>query len=92
MDDLLPSFITLSGFVFPAAFLLLVTRPLSLGVLAYLMVMAALCLLGGLMFAAVTITLLNLQAPPLANSLLVLAGAMISLAIRQLWHQRLKTN
>ncbi len=92
MDDLLPSFITLSGFAVPAAFLLFVTRPLNPATLAYLLVIAGLCLLGGLLFAAATITLLNLNAPPLANSLLVTAGALISLVIRQLWHQKTKTN
>lgn len=92
MDDLLPSFITLGGFALPAAFLLYVTRPLSPATIAYLLVMAGLCLLGGLLFAVGTITVLSLKAPPLANSLLVLAGAMISLVIRQLWHLRLKTH
>lgn len=93
MDDYLPSLITLSGFLLPAGFLLVITRPLNLAVAAYLLVMAVLCLLGGLLFAAGTITVLQLeQAPPLGSSLLVLAGALISLIIRQLWHLRPKTN
>jgi len=92
MDDYLPSLITLSGFLLPAGFLLTVTRPLSLATAAYLLVMAALCLFGGLLFAAGTITILDLEAPPLGSSLLVLAGALISLVIRQLWHLQPKTN
>lgn len=91
MDEYLPSLITLSGFVVPALLLLLLTRPLTPATLAYLMVIAALCLMGGFLFAAGTITVLELKATPVANSLLVLAGAVLSLMLRQAMKAREKT-
>ncbi|GAA0787320.1 hypothetical protein [Marinobacterium sediminicola] len=92
MDDQLPSWITLSGFILPALILVLKEHPRDLATVSYLMVIAGLCLLGGLLFSAALIHWQPNIGQPLLGSALVLIGALLSLGLRTLWSRWLKVD
>lgn len=87
MDELLPSWITLAGFILPALILILLEHPRNLNTLSYLMVIAGLCLLGGLLFSAAWIYWQPGAGQPLISATLVLIGALSSLGLRAIWSQ-----
>ncbi len=92
MDELLPSWITLSGFILPALILILKEHPRDLATVSCLMVIAGLCLLGGLLFSAALIHWQPTVGQPLLSSTLVVVGALISLGLRALWLRWLKVD
>ncbi|SEG69051.1 hypothetical protein [Marinobacterium lutimaris] len=86
MTELLPSFITLAGFLIPAAILVKRRKARSAGEITHSLLIALFCMLGGLLFAGTLITLLG-ESPALLNSFFVLFGAVICL-MAQLWFQK----
>lgn len=82
MEDTLPSWITLSGFIVPALILLLKEHPRDLTSLSLLMVTAGFCLLGGLLFSAALLYWYPDIIQPLLSSGLVLIGALLSLSLK----------
>ncbi|MBV0932728.1 hypothetical protein [Marinobacterium weihaiense] len=90
MDDHLPSWITLSGFILPAVILILRENPRDMAAISFLLIIAALCMLGGLLFSALWMYLLPELIRPLISSLLVLVGALLGLILRSLWMQLAK--
>ncbi len=92
MDELLPSWLTLAGYILPALILILKEHPRDLTTLSYLMVIATFCLLGGLLFSAALIHWHPAIGQPLLTSTLVLVGALASLGLRNLWSRWLKVD
>ncbi len=92
MDELLPSWLTLAGFILPTLILIAKEHPRDLTALSYLMVIAAFCLLGGLLFSAALIHLYPVIGQPLVSSTLVVVGALASLGLRALWSRWLKVD
>lgn len=92
MDDHLPSWITLSGFIVPSVILILRENPRDLASFSFLLIIAALCMLCGLLFSALVMYLIPTVIRPLTSSTLVLAGALLALCLRSLWRRLLKTD
>lgn len=92
MDELLPSWITLAGFILPALILILKEQPRDLATVSYLMVIAGFCLLGGLLFSAALIYWQPGIGHPLLSSSLVVVGALFALGLRSLWSGWLKVD
>ncbi|GAA0681063.1 hypothetical protein GCM10009104_01950 [Marinobacterium maritimum] len=92
MDELLPSWLTLAGFILPALILILKEHPRNLATVSYLMVIAGFCLLGGLLFSAALIHWQPGIGKPLLSSSLVVLGALLSLGGRTLWLRWLKVD
>lgn len=90
MTTLLPSFVTLSAFILPAAVLLYRQRSRAPTVWVSALLTAVFCMFGGLLFAAALITLFQGRTPDLLNSLMVLVGALLCLAAQQWYQQRQK--
>jgi hypothetical protein len=84
MDELLASWLTLAGFILPAIILILRENPRDLTTLSYLMVIAGLCLLCGLLFSSALIYWQPGIGGPLLSSSLVLVGALLGLGLRRL--------
>ncbi|MBR9828084.1 MAG: hypothetical protein GYB41_05525 [Oceanospirillales bacterium] len=82
MDDYLPSWITLAGFIAPAVILILKENTRDLATISYLLVIAGLCMLGGLLFSALLIYLIPTITHPLLSATLVLVGALLGLSLR----------
>ena len=85
---LLPSVLTLCGFLLPAAILLLRTKPRSAGLVVQVLLIALFCMFGGLMFSAAAIALSGGIEAPLLTSTLVIVGALLCLAGQQWWQSR----
>lgn len=92
MEERLPSWITLAGLLLPALLLVLSHRPRNLATLAYLLVIAGLCLIAGLLLAALCIRLFAPAGQPLPAAILVLVGALLALGVRHFWRRRLKSD
>ncbi len=89
MSELLPSFITLTGFVIPAAILIKRRRARSAGEITHSLLIALFCMFGGLVFAGALISIVG-NSPAVLNSLFVLIGAVICV-IAQQWFQQRRT-
>ena len=87
MSELLPSLITLAGFLIPAAILMKRRRARSAGEITHSLLIALFCMLGGLLFAGALITLLG-ESPALLNSFFVLVGAVICVMAQQRLQKR----
>ncbi|KEA61735.1 hypothetical protein ADIMK_4192 [Marinobacterium lacunae] len=77
MSDLLPSLVTLAGFLIPAGILLKRRPERSAGHIAHTLLIALFCMFGGLVFAGALISLLGEGSPDLLNSGLVVVGAVL---------------
>lgn len=86
MTELLPSLITLAGFLIPAAILVKRRKARSAGEITHSLLIALFCMFGGLVFAGALISLLG-ESPALLNSIFVVIGALICV-IGQQWFQR----
>ncbi|MBA4502393.1 hypothetical protein [Marinobacterium marinum] len=85
MEEFWPSTITLAGFFLPAMILIIRAPDRHPSTLGYLLIIAGLCLLGGLMFSAALMYWYPPFSQPLLSSLLVVLGALLSLGLRRLW-------
>lgn len=77
MSELLPSLVTLAGFLLPAGILIKRQRSRSAGDIAHALLVALFCMFGGLLFAGALISLFGDATPALVNSALVVIGALI---------------
>ncbi|WP_432696197.1 hypothetical protein ACQUQP_16865 [Marinobacterium sp. YM272] len=89
MSELIPSFITLAGFLLPAGILIKRRRARSAGEITHSLLIALFCMFGGLVFAGALISLLG-ESPALLNSAFVLLGALLCV-IGQQWMQQRRT-
>lgn len=88
MSELLPSLVTLAGFLLPAGILLTRQPKRSAGHIAHSLLIALFCMFGGFVFAGALISLFDNTTPALLNSALVVLGALICVIGRQWYIQR----
>ncbi len=88
MPTILPSLLTLSGFLLPALILLIKLKPRSAGAIVQTLLIALFCLFGGLLFTAATLALVGDIEAPLLTSALVVLGALGCLGLQQWWQAR----
>jgi len=87
MSELLPSLVTLAGFLLPAGILLKRRPERSAGHIMHTLLIALFCMFGGLLFAGALISLIGSGAPALLNSALVVIGALLCVLAQQ-WYVR----
>lgn len=89
MSELLPSFITLTGFLLPAGILIKRRGARSAGDITHSLLIALFCMFGGLLFAGALISVFG-DASALLNSAFVLIGALVCV-VGQQWVQQRRT-
>ncbi|MBV1790078.1 hypothetical protein KQ940_18640 [Marinobacterium sp. D7] len=88
MSDMLPSLITLAGFLLPAGIMLKRQPERSASHIAHTLLVALFCMFGGLLFAGALISVLGEGSPALLNSALVVMGALICVLAQQWYVKR----
>lgn len=83
MSDSLPSWITLCGFLLPAAFFFFRHKPRKAHDMVMQLLTAVLCLLGGFVLAGGTMKLIGDMDNAILNSALVVVGAIICMGLKE---------
>lgn len=92
MSDSLPSWITLSAFLVSAIILLVRSTDRSLHAIIMNLLNATFCFFGGLLIAGIAMKLSGGIDSPLANSSLVVVGALLCVGGKELLGKRRKAN